>query len=128
MKPWRGDPADIVVEFDPRASARAFADWIATLTPRWHRDALCREHPDLTLWFPAKGQPTRPALEICARCPVRAECLAEALADPELDHGVRGGMTARARTALRHETNGDGRAHRRPTHDRGIRRRTGSEQ
>jgi hypothetical protein len=35
-------------------------------------------------------------LAVCSSCPVKAECLAEALAE-EVDHGIRGGLTARAR-------------------------------
>jgi len=69
--------------------------------PSWQRDALCREHPTLA-WFPERGQPAGPALRICGNCLVRAECLDWALADPTLDSGVLGGMTARARAQARH--------------------------
>ena len=46
--------------------------------PLWHADALCREHPEIN-WFPGKGEANRAARAVCARCPVREECLAFAL-------------------------------------------------
>lgn len=95
---WRGDPAEIVTLFATPAS-----ELVRQLVPpraSWQRDALCREF-DTSLWFPNLGESTQPALEICGRCAVRPECLADALADPTLDHGIRGGMSARARAAHR---------------------------
>ena len=92
----RGDPLDHVAGEATFDLDRLLRD----LSPAWHADALCKEH-DLELWFPTKGQRPQRALEICGRCAVRAECLAEALADPELDHGIRGGMTVAARKQRR---------------------------
>jgi WhiB family redox-sensing transcriptional regulator len=40
------------------------------------------------------------AKSVCARCPVRAECLAYAL-DNGLDHGIFGGATEAERRAVR---------------------------
>lgn len=40
------------------------------------------------------------ALAVCARCPVRSECLTDALLAGD-DHTIRGGLTADARRALR---------------------------
>ena len=91
----RGDPLDHAL-----ADAFNFAELIRDVSPAWHADALCKEF-DLELWFPTKGQRSDQALQICGRCPVRSECLAEALADPELDHGIRGGLTASARRQRR---------------------------
>lgn len=102
---WRGDPADIVVSNEPDARAAAFRDWLLERVPDWHRDALCREY-DASLWFPTRGRPTSQAIEICRRCGVREECLAEAIEDPALDHGVRGGVPARSRAAMRRELRG----------------------
>jgi WhiB family redox-sensing transcriptional regulator len=62
--------------------------------------AACAGEP-VDGFFPEKGGSNRLALQICGRCPVRAECLDEALADPSLDHGIRGGMSANARKARR---------------------------
>lgn len=43
----------------------------------WWRDAACR---DIEVDFFAISHPeTRAALEVCARCPVREECLLDAL-------------------------------------------------
>lgn len=70
--------------------------------PAWHDDALCRDF-DLNLFFPTRGEQAQPALDICGRCAVRVDCLAEALDDPTLDYGIRGGQTAAARkNARRH--------------------------
>jgi WhiB family redox-sensing transcriptional regulator len=41
------------------------------------------------MFFPERNAPTEPALAICARCPVRAECL-----DAADDDGIWGGTTA----------------------------------
>ena len=60
--------------------------------------AACLEHPELN-WFPVRGQSTGPAKAVCARCPVRADCLRYAL-DNGLDHGVFGGTTADERRRL----------------------------
>lgn len=92
------DPADIATSVD--AATDYVNSLIASLRAPWTRDALCIEF-DLALWFPTRGQPNQPALDICGRCPVRLPCLAEALDDPDLDHGIRGGATAQARQAMR---------------------------
>ena len=106
---WRGDPALIVAAFDQDQVHRAFVEQIERARPDWHVFAAC-EGSDLALFFPVVGENPRAALAICAECPVRVECLDEALDDPELDHGVRGGMTARARTRLRRERQSGGAA------------------
>ncbi|MCB0967381.1 MAG: WhiB family transcriptional regulator [Ilumatobacter sp.] len=79
---------------------------LARLEPAWHRDALCREY-DLALFYPTRGQSIAPAVAVCERCSVLDECLAEALDDPSLDHGVRGGLSVRARRQLRKEARHD---------------------
>ena len=45
------------------------------------------------------GAAQRVARELCFRCPVRLECLIDAL-DHRIDFGVWGGMTERERRAL----------------------------
>jgi WhiB family redox-sensing transcriptional regulator len=75
---------------------RLLASWM----PAWHAEALCRGH-DPGPWFPRKGESNQPALEVCGKCPVRAVCLTEALDDPKLDFGIRGGATANARKTMR---------------------------
>ncbi|MFY0409713.1 WhiB family transcriptional regulator [Solicola sp. PLA-1-18] len=46
-----------------------------------------------------KGAEQNRAKQMCTGCPVRAECLSEAL-DNEIEWGVWGGMTERERRAL----------------------------
>jgi WhiB family redox-sensing transcriptional regulator len=103
--PWRGDPAEIVAAFDRDHVHRRFAASMADAAPAWHERAACAG-VGLEVFFPTLGQSGAAAKRICAGCSVRTECLAEALADPELDHGVRGGLSARERTRLRGRTFG----------------------
>jgi WhiB family redox-sensing transcriptional regulator len=73
--------------------------------PAWHTRAACRDH-DVALFFPepdvsAADQVAR-AKRVCASCPVRAECLADAMAweQPSARHGVRGGLSVAERDQL----------------------------
>lgn len=68
--------------------------------PAWHRDALCREYPELS-WFPGRGEPTGPLTAVCARCLVRDECLAQALDAGDRVQGIWGGTSERGRRSLR---------------------------
>ncbi|HWL44129.1 MAG TPA: WhiB family transcriptional regulator [Ilumatobacter sp.] len=96
VDPLAGDPADIVIPADTVARRTL----LGRLSPDWHAEALCVGEP--TAWFfPTRGESTTAALQLCGRCPVRTQCLNEALAEPGLDYGVRGGMSARARKARR---------------------------
>lgn len=54
------------------------------------------------LWFPDVGQWTkvRAAKTVCARCPIAAACLQDALDDPSLE-GVWAGTTQREREGMR---------------------------
>lgn len=64
----------------------------------WVRQAAClaSDNPD-ALFVPGAAQ--HEAKAICRACPVRTECLAEAL-DGRLEWGVWGGMTERERRAI----------------------------
>lgn len=63
--------------------------------------ALCRQHPHVN-FFPERGESNAPAKAVCNRCPIKAACLKAALELPEFDdHGVRGGLSARARREIR---------------------------
>jgi predicted Fe-S protein YdhL (DUF1289 family) len=53
------------------------------------------------LFFPKQGGPTRPALEVCRRCPVTVECAEWANATPFERDGIWGGMTGRQRRQTR---------------------------
>ena len=97
---WRGDPAAIVAAADAATGHASFVAAIAETRPDWHDQAACAGAP-LEVFFPMLGQSAAAAKRICSGCPVRSDCLEDALADPDLDHGVRGGMSGRARTAER---------------------------
>jgi len=65
----------------------------------WSSKALCNEtRPDVLF---VRGAAQNRAKQMCAGCPVKAECLAEAL-DNQIEWGVWGGMTERERRALLH--------------------------
>jgi WhiB family redox-sensing transcriptional regulator len=66
--------------------------------PEWMADGLCAQ-VDPELFFPEKGGSTRGAKQVCLACPVRAECLAYALARGER-FGIWGGASERERRRL----------------------------
>jgi len=63
----------------------------------WTPLALCRTSDPDALFVTGAAQ--RDAAKICQACPVRLECLADAL-DNQVEYGVWGGMTERQRRAL----------------------------
>lgn len=67
--------------------------------PGWHADALCAQS-DPEAFFPEKGMSARAAKQICAACPVAAQCLDWAIEHNER-HGVWGGLTEHERVGLR---------------------------
>ena len=90
----------------------------------WREQAACKDDPTPDLWFvaPSDRHGIAAAKAICRRCPVAAECLAEAMADPSIV-GVWGGTSeverAKLRAAMprqpkdiRHGTPGGARTHR----------------
>ncbi len=67
--------------------------WVEDWTPR----AACKSaQPDQLF---VRGAEQNKAKQVCQGCPVRTECLAEAL-DNQIEWGVWGGMTERERRAL----------------------------
>ncbi|GAA5152606.1 MULTISPECIES: WhiB family transcriptional regulator [Amycolatopsis] len=69
----------------------------------WQERAACRDE-DPELFFPVSemgpgARQVAQAKAVCARCPVRAECLQYAL-DTGLDHGIFGGTTDAERRKL----------------------------
>jgi len=67
--------------------------------PAWMALAACRGMPVET--FVVKlGSTCEAARAVCADCPVTAECLSYALADPELE-GVWGGTSSSKRVVMR---------------------------
>ena len=67
--------------------------WVEDWAPR----AACRQDTPDALFV--RGAEQNKAKQVCASCPVRTECLAEAL-DNQIEWGVWGGMTERERRAL----------------------------
>ena len=70
----------------------------------WREHAACRGLP-ADPFFEERGGQAREAEEVCAGCPVRLECLQEAVLGPPTfySHGVWGGTTERHRRVLRRE-------------------------
>ncbi len=84
------------VRRDPRFRL-AVAERIAD--PEWRSRGLClRSDPEA--FFPSPTEDPRPALAVCARCPVRGSCLAAALDAGDSD-GVWGGTTREERRLMR---------------------------
>ena len=68
-----------------------------TWNAQWADVASCKDaRPDELF---VRGAAQNRAKQVCGRCPVRTECLAEAL-DNNIEWGVWGGMTERERRAL----------------------------
>ena len=67
----------------------------------WEKRAACRG-ADPELFFPERGDTysVQAAKAVCARCPVRAECLEEHLGEKQ---GVWGGMSEYERRAIRRQ-------------------------
>ncbi|MCD0444434.1 WhiB family transcriptional regulator [Glycomyces sp. A-F 0318] len=63
----------------------------------WTTKALCQESDPDALFV--QGAEQNNAKKVCRGCPVRLECLADAL-DNRIEFGVWGGMTERERRAL----------------------------
>lgn len=83
------DPREVLVPGELYA-ALAVA---AAEAPDWHRDALCAQ-ADPEAFFPEKGGSPREAKQVCRRCPVREQCLTDAIAHDER-FGVWGGIGTR---------------------------------
>ena len=97
--PITADPSELLAAADLEPAV-VLARWLSQL-PAWRSHAACVDTgPEL--FFPSRGQSIEPAVRICRSCPVRAECLADAMADPEWrDLGVRGGLSVRRRQMIR---------------------------
>ncbi len=65
----------------------------------WKSDAACRT-VDTSIFFPESETAAAPALAVCARCPVRDQCLDFALETRQHD-GIWGGATETERRRLR---------------------------
>lgn len=67
----------------------------------WGARAACRDEGDPEIFFPVGGRDsmTPLALSICSGCPVKSECLEEALRCG-YDHGIWGGLDEVQRRAM----------------------------
>jgi WhiB family redox-sensing transcriptional regulator len=79
------------------STARSTAGSTPTWNEDWATKAVCRQNCPDELFV--RGAAQNRAKQVCAGCPVRTECLAEAL-DNQIEWGVWGGMTERERRAL----------------------------
>ncbi|MET7271065.1 WhiB family transcriptional regulator [Streptomyces flaveolus] len=68
-----------------------------TTTTHWQQDAACRGADSDELFAESTRQ--NRAKQVCDGCPVRIDCLVEAL-DNRIEWGVWGGMTERERRSL----------------------------
>lgn len=75
-----------------------FTDVVDTESTSWMAQGRCRQ-VDRDVFFPRDGHGVSVALEICRRCPVRAQCLAYAI-DQHIEHGIWGGTSERERRRL----------------------------
>ena len=62
----------------------------------WHKSAACLG-VDPNVFYPAVGYNAGTARRICSFCPVIMECLDEAIAEGDVDYGIRAGLSARER-------------------------------
>lgn len=85
-----------------RAAERDVSLWdalgLGSDRPDWRAEALCAQ-VDPDLWFPERGGAVSAAQRICRGCPVRVECLADALVNGER-FGIWGGLSEPERRRL----------------------------
>lgn len=89
LQPGAPDPLEVVAQMLAR--------------PSWQTRAACRGSGPSN-YVTDRGTSTDAARATCARCEVRTDCLAFALADPSLE-GVWGGTSDRERRQLRRDAN-----------------------
>jgi hypothetical protein len=90
-----GDPATIALSAEIR-----LANFTEALRQSWWNLATCRG-AGVDLFHDPKR--TAEALQLCGRCEALEPCRTEAVADPRLDHGIRGGMDVAARKNARRQ-------------------------
>ena len=100
-----GDPATIALSGDIRV-----ATFLEALRRPWWSEAACRDVGVEDFYATSRAAIDR-SMQLCGRCVSLMPCRAEAIADPRLDHGIRGGMDVAARKNSRRN------AHRSITHE-----------
>ena len=68
----------------------------------WQDAALCQQVGD-AIFFPEKGESSRPAKSVCRNCPVREPCLQYAL-ETDQRFGIWGGTSERQRRRLKRQS------------------------
>ena len=86
---------------DENGEAGSLLDMLYRATPRWHRDAACKESPPEVSWFAESAERTLDAVRTCRRCLVMADCQQWALSQDASLAGIWGGLTGRDRQKLR---------------------------
>jgi|SRR6185437_5316909 len=77
-------------------------DIIVADSPGWIRHALCGSGDyDYDLWFPEPSERHKAAaaVRVCRRCPVRGQCLTDALEREDI-RGIRGGVSGNRRSRM----------------------------
>jgi hypothetical protein len=93
--------ADLVSQYPDDGEVRDSPELLKLIgfgAPAWHRDAACKEHPELS-WF--RREDLRPVKRVCKSCLVSNLCRAWALSQPEPLVGIWGGLTENERRKLR---------------------------
>lgn len=72
------------------------------MTPRWMRDAACKGMDPALFFVEGAGPAKNKAVAVCARCPVRTECLEYAIELGE-QHGIWGGVGRDIRNRVRRQ-------------------------
>ena len=93
--PWAQSPVQSAPESVSPGSLGFAA--LAGAPNGWATRAVCAKSDPDTLFVTGAAQ--REAAKLCSGCPVKTECLADAL-DNRIEFGVWGGMTERQRRAL----------------------------
>lgn len=75
------------------------AAWDLPERPAWFAQGACLGL-DPAMFFPERGEDTRPAKATCASCDVRQQCLEYSIEEGE-DEGIWGGLTANQRRGMR---------------------------
>lgn len=86
----------------PRTGASTTGDVRNQTTDQWWRDSALCIQTDPAIFFPEVGETAYEAKRVCASCPVRTDCLIDAL-DRREPHGVHGGLTPNERRAVLRE-------------------------
>lgn len=105
-----GDPTRVAVPLDPRPAIPGPPPSSGTVEPGWSAPepaedwrTLAECHGvDPALFYPGRGESTKEAKAVCARCPVREQCLDFALANREV-FGIWGGLSERERRKVRRQ-------------------------